>query len=180
MFMELFGTPLPTIYLYVLIFSGALTVLYLFFGDMIEGIFDGINFLNPVLIFSFLTIFSASGYLFESFTTIHYVVIAIISATISFILVTLLNVFVLIPLSKAEGSLVYKEEDLKGRVGIVITAIPVDGFGEVLIESISGRVAKPAASFDDKAIANGKKVLVIDIVDGVLHVILYEESEYLI
>lgn len=176
--MELFGIPLPTIYLYVLIFSGALTLLYLFFGDMIEGIFEGIDFLNPVLIFSFLTIFSASGFLFESFTSIHSIVVAIISAIISFIFVTLLNVFVLIPLSKAEESLVYREEDLKGRIGTVITAIPVDGFGEVLIESISGRVAKPAASFDDEAIANGKKVLVIDVVDGILHVILYEESEY--
>lgn len=180
MFMELFGTPLPTIYLYVLIISGALTLLYLFFGEMIDGIFDGVDFLNPVLIFSFLMIFSASGYLFESFTSIHSFVVAIISAIISFILVTLLNIFVLVPLSKAEESLVYKEEDLKGRVGTVITAIPVDGFGEVMIDNISGRVAKPAASFENEAIENGKKVLVVHIVDGVLQVILYEEAEYFI
>ncbi|GAM16647.1 NfeD family protein [Mesobacillus selenatarsenatis] len=175
--MELFGMPLETIYLYGLVISGAVTILYLFFGDVLEGITEAIPFVNPTLIFSFVTIFSAGGYLGEALTKLNSVLIAVASAIIALIIVTLLNVFVLIPLSNAEESLVYKESDLRGRIGTVITGIPVDGYGEVLIENISGRISKPAASFTKSEIPYGKKVLVIDVENGVLQVKLYEELE---
>jgi membrane protein implicated in regulation of membrane protease activity len=177
--MELFNLPLETIYLYGLIGAGLLTILYVFFADVVH--FDGPDYLNPVIILAFITIFSASGYLFEKLSSIQYLVIIGISVVLAIILVTILNVFVLIPLSNAEESLVYKESDLRGRIGIVITAIPSDGYGEVMIESISGRIAKPATSFDRVEIANGTNVLVVDIKDGVLQVSSHQDIEnYLI
>ena len=39
--------PLETIYLYGLVISGAVTILYLFFGDALEGITEAIPFVNP-------------------------------------------------------------------------------------------------------------------------------------
>ncbi len=173
--MELFNLPLETIYLYELIGAGLLTILYVFFADVVH--FDGPDYLNPVIILAFITIFSASGYLFEKLSSIQYLVIIGISAVLAIILVTILNVFVLIPLSNAEESLVYKESDLRGRIGIVITAIPSDGYGEVMIESISGRIAKPATSFDRVEIANDTNVLVVDIRDGVLQVSSHQDIE---
>jgi membrane protein implicated in regulation of membrane protease activity len=173
--MEVFNLPLETIYLYGLIGSGILTILYVFFADVVH--FDGPDFLNPVIIFAFVTIFSASGYLFEKLTLLHYLAILGVSAIIALFLVTILNVFILIPLSNAEESLVYKESDLRGRIGTVITAIPTDGYGEVMLESISGRIAKPATSFDRVQIDNGTNVLVIDIKDGVLQVSSHQEIE---
>ena len=175
--MELFGWPLETIYLYGLVISGAITIIYLFFGDFLDGVMEGIPLINPTLIFSFISIFSAGSYLAEVFTSLHSGLIAGFSAIIALILVTLLNVFVLIPLSNAEETLVYKESDLRGRIGTVITAVPVDGYGEVLIESVSGRIAKPAVSFTKTEIPYGKKVLVIDVESGVLQVKVYEELE---
>ena len=77
--MELFNMPLETIYLYGLIGSGILTILYVFFADVVH--FDGPDFLNPVIIFAFVTIFSASGYLFEKLSAIHYLLIIGISAS---------------------------------------------------------------------------------------------------
>ncbi len=176
--MEVFGLPLETVYLYGLIFSGAITILYLFFGDVLSGFLEG--FFNPAVLFSFITFFSAGGYIAEVSTSLPSLWIAGLSAIISLILTTLLNVFILIPVSTAEESLVYKEADLRGRVGTVITAIPENGYGEVLIESISGRIAKPASGFDGQAIGNGEKVLVIDVANGILQVGLYEEAEKLI
>jgi membrane protein implicated in regulation of membrane protease activity len=173
--MEVFNLPLETIYLYGLIGSGILTIFYVFFADVVH--FDGPDFLNPVIIFAFVTIFSASGYLFEKLTILHYLAILGISAIIAFIFVAFLNVFILVPLSNAEESLVYKESDLRGRIGTVITAIPIDGYGEVMIESISGRIAKPATSFDSVQIDNGTNVLVVDIKDGVLQVSSQQEIE---
>ncbi len=171
-YMEPFSIPLETIYMYGLIISGAITILYVLFADVFhfQGAGDGLHFLNPVLLFAFVTIFSASGYLFEGLTALNYLLIMAISAIIAFIVVTLLNVFVLVPLSSAEESLVYKETDLIGRVGTVITTIPANGFGEVLIDSISGRIAKSAISFDGREIQNGEKILVIHVENGVLQV----------
>lgn len=175
--MDIFGIPLQTIYLYGLIISAILTFMYLLFGDVIEGVFEGINFINPILLFSFFTIFTASGYLLELLTSLHSLLGASISAFISLIVVSLMNIFIVIPLSKAEESLVYEESDLKGRVGTVITTIPVDGFGEILIESFSGRIAKSAVSFDHDEIPQGSKVLIIDVVNGVVHVSTHEDLE---
>ena len=175
--MDIFGVPLQTIYLYGLIISAIFMFLYLLFGDVIEGVFEGVSFLNPILLFSFLTIFTASGYLLELLTSLHSLLGASISAMISLILVTLLNIFVVIPLSTAEESLVYEESDLKGRIGTVITTIPVDGYGEMMIESFSGRIAKSAKSFDHVEIPQGSTVLVVDVVNGVVHVIIHEDLE---
>ncbi|MDQ1144449.1 hypothetical protein QE429_001276 [Bacillus sp. SORGH_AS 510] len=178
--LEPFSIPLETIYLYGLIISGVLTVLYVLFADVFHfhGAGDGgLHFLNPVLIFAFITVMSASGYLFEKLSSLHYLLILAISAVAAFIVVTLLNVFVLVPLSSAEESLVYNESDLRGRIGTVITSIPADGFGEVLIDSISGRIAKPASSFDGEQIPYGSTVLVVQVKNGVLEVTVHQEIE---
>lgn len=111
------------------------------------------------------------------YTSFHSGLIAAFFAVVSFIIVTLLNVFILIPISQAEESLVYEESDLRGRIGTIITTVPEDGFGEVLIESISGRISKPAVSLKKNVIPNGSKVLVIDVDNGVLQVELYEQAE---
>ncbi|MBP2242791.1 membrane-bound ClpP family serine protease [Cytobacillus eiseniae] len=169
--MELFGIPIQTLYLYVLVISGSLIILYLFFGDMVEGLSEAAGFLHPVLVLAFFTFLSAIGYLLESLTGMNGVLIFVIAALTSLILDTLLNIFVLIPLANTEESLVYTEESLKGRIATVIIPIPQDGFGEILIESISGRISKPASSFDNTTIEEGKKVLVIDVKDGVLFVV---------
>jgi membrane protein implicated in regulation of membrane protease activity len=177
--MEPFSIPLETIYLYGLIISGVLTVLYVLFADVFhfQGLGDGFDFLNPVLIFAFVTILSASGYLFERLSSLHYLLILGLSAVAALIVVSLLNVFVLVPLSGAEESLVYKESDLHGRIGTVITSIPADGYGEVIIDSTSGRIAKPALSFDGDAIANGTSVLVVQVKNGVLEVTVHHQLE---
>ncbi|TWD97573.1 membrane protein implicated in regulation of membrane protease activity [Neobacillus bataviensis] len=177
--MEPFSIPLDTIYLYALIISGVITVLYVLFADVFHfhGAGEGLDFLNPVLIFAFVTILSASGYLFENLSSLHYLLILGISAVIAFIVVTFLNVFVLVPVSRAEESLVYKESDLQGRVGTVITPIPADGYGEVMIDSTSGRIAKPAKSFDSDFIPDGTRVLVVQVKNGVLEVTVYQQLE---
>ncbi|WLR43048.1 hypothetical protein LC087_02180 [Bacillus carboniphilus] len=175
--MELFGSQIESIYLIVLIVSSLLTVLYIFFGDIIEGMSESTGFLNPTLILSFFTFLSAIGYILEKLTPFGTSAVLGISIILALALDTLLNYFVLIPLSNAEESLVYTEDSLKGRVGRVITSIPKDGFGEVLIESYSGAVAKSAVSFDNIDIASGENILVIDVINGVLHVTIQESFD---
>jgi len=172
--MELFGTPIETIYLYTLFIIGALTVLFIFFGDAAHGTAAGLDFLNPVIVLAFITFMSATGYILEKVTSLNSYLILVIAVIISFILDVILNIFVLLPLSKAEESLVYTAESLNGRVGKVIITIPANGFGEVVLESTSGMISKSARSFDDSTIKEGATVLVIDAETGFLTVKEYE------
>src|SRR5699024_10383560 len=149
-----------SIYLTLLIVAGSLTVLYLLFGDFLEAVGEA-TFLSPVLILSFITFFSATGYILELITPLH----------------SLLNVFVLIPLSSAEESLSYTEESLKGMVGKVIIPIPENGFGELVIESKFGVISKPAREMENGAIEEGVKVLVLKVKNGVLYVVPYEYNQ---
>ncbi|KJJ41050.1 membrane protein [Bacillus subtilis] len=172
--MELFGVPIQTVYLYTLIIAGSLTLLFLFFGDVFAGLSEGIPFLNPTLVLTFFTFFSAGGYIGELVLPLSSMFIALFSCILSIMLVVLLHIFVLVPLSSAEESLAYKEDDLRGRVGKVITAVPVDGFGEVVIEGIGGIISKSAVSFDNQQISYGTRVLVVDVNNGVLSVTPHE------
>ncbi|MCY9096331.1 NfeD family protein [Bacillus inaquosorum] len=172
--MELLGVPIQTIYLYTLIIAGSLTLLFLFFGDVFAGLSEGIQLLNPTLVLAFFTCFSAGGYIGELTLPLSSLLLAFLSCILSIILVTLLHIFVLVPLSSAEESLAYREADLKGRVGKVITAVPVDGFGEVVIEGIGGTISKSAVSFENQQISYGTTVLVVDVNNGVLSVTPHE------
>ncbi|MEK5085087.1 NfeD family protein [Bacillus sp. FSL H8-0515] len=172
--MELLDVPIQTIYLYTLMIAGSLTLLFLFFGDVFSGLTEGIPFLNPTLVLAFFTCFSAGGYIGELTLPLSSLLIALLSCILSIILVTLLHIFVLVPLSSAEESLAYKEDDLRGRIGKVITAVPVDGFGEVVIEGIGGTISKSAVSFENQQISYGTTVLVVDVNNGVLSVTPHE------
>lgn len=165
----MFGLPAETVYLYGLAITGSLTLLLLLFQDVFAG-FEGPDFLNPVLILSFFTVLCAAGFTMERLLDIPQMLNVLAAAIISFFIVTLFNIFILIPLSSAEESLSFSENDLKGRVGRIITSVPKDGFGEVLIEGASGSIAKPAVSFNHEPIMAPSEVLIIDVQKGVLYV----------
>ncbi|WP_420828838.1 MULTISPECIES: NfeD family protein [Metabacillus] len=173
----MFGYPIETIYLFGLIIAGSLTLLFVFFGDAVEGITGGIPFLSPTLVLAFMTFFFACGYILEMTALFSAFLSVFISIFSSAILVTLLHIFVLVPLSSAEESLSYHESELKGRVGHVITSIPVNGFGEVLLSSSVGSISKIAASFDNTPIPSGTKILVIESKNSVVSVTSYQPFE---
>lgn len=107
----------------------------------------------------------------EKYSTINSIIILSISAVIALIISSCLHLFVFIPLANAEESLVYSDESLKGRIGKVITTIPKDGYGEILIESISGNISKTAASFYNEEIGFGEETVVVEIKENVAYVV---------
>lgn len=176
--MTLFGVDIQTIYLTTLIISGCLIVLYIFFGDVLDAVSEGIPFLNPTLILAFFVFLSSSGYVLELVTSFPSLVILLISISFALIMDVLLNFFVLIPLASAEESLVLTEESLKGRVGKIIISIPEDGFGEVVIDGKGGMITRPATSYENTPIPEGTEVLILNSKERVLYVVPYDlESE---
>ncbi|AST89811.1 hypothetical protein ACWE42_11500 [Sutcliffiella cohnii] len=175
--MTLFGVDMMTLYLWGLVIFGCLTLLYILLGDVLDGIFDVVDAgpLNPTVILSFFTIFSASGYILEKFFGVESVVALIISSLFSLLAVALLYLFVLVPLKSAETSLGYSDEDLKGKVAKVIISIPRDGFGEIVLTIGGSTVSRSAQSYYNEEIAYETEVLIIDVNKGVVFVTPYNE-----
>ncbi|KAB7669374.1 hypothetical protein F9279_11135 [Bacillus sp. B1-b2] len=171
--MELFGTPLSSIYLTILIGSGCCILLTIFLSDIFSV---DIGILNPTLILAFFSILSAGGYIMEKYTSIHSWLILLISTAIAVIISIILHFFVFVPLANAEESLVYTEESLKGRIARVIVSIPKDGYGEILIESYSGNISKTATSFYNEEIPYGTETVIIEIRSNVAYVVPKEEA----
>lgn len=176
--MELFGLPITQVYLYALIISGAITIVYVLFSDVAEGIGEVSPFLDPAVILSFFTFFSATAYILELVVSWSSGAILGVAITIAVVLDTLLYFFILLPLSSAEVSLAYSDESLMGQVGRVIVPIPVDGYGEIVIETVNGRINKRAAGYKNAAIEYGKEVLLIEVKDGTFIVKEYEPFRF--
>lgn len=176
--MELFGMPIMQVYLVALIIAGVASVLYILFGDIAEGIGEVSPLLDPAVILAFITFTSAVGYLLEFVTAWNSVLILVISLASAIVFDLLLYFFVLLPLRSAEVSLAYTDASLMGQVGKVIVPIPVDGFGEIVIETVNGLISKRAAGYENSAIDYGKEVLIIEVREGTFIVKEYEPFRF--
>ncbi|WP_339253320.1 hypothetical protein NSQ43_04320 [Sporosarcina sp. FSL W8-0480] len=176
--MELFGMPVINVYLTVLIIAGLATVLYLFFSDISEGIGEASPILDPAVILAFISFTSAVGYILELMTNWNHLLILLIALATATVLDFLLYFFVLLPLKSAEVSLAYTDESLTGQVGKVIVPVPVDGFGEIVIESVNGIISKRAAGYENQPIDYGKEVLIIEVKEGTFIVKEYEPFRF--
>lgn len=172
---NVFGYSLETIYLTILIVIGCCTVLYMLFADLADASVDGIPFFDPALILSFITFTVAAAYLLEYFTSVGSVAIFIIALFVSALCTTLLYYFLLVPLRSAEVSLAYTDESLEGQLGKVIVPVPVDGFGEIVIETVNGLISKRATGFKNEEIPYDAQVLIIEVRESTAYVTLYDK-----
>lgn len=172
----MFGFSLSAIYLTILIVVGSMTLLYIAFADLADGIAEGIPFVDPAVILSFISVASASGYLFERYTTFTSIIGFIVSCIIAAIVTALLYFFLLVPLRSAEVSLAYTDASLEGQTARVIIPIPLDGYGEIVIESVNGIISKRAASYHGENIAYDAKVLIIEVKEGTAFVTSYDKG----
>lgn len=175
--MIVFGLPMEQLYMYILLVAGGLTVLYVFFGD-IADVGEALPVFNPAVILAFVTFGSAIGFLLETATELNEWPVMAIAAGAAVVLDLLLYFFILLPLSSAESSIAYSEESLPGQVANVIIPIPVDGYGEVVLETYAGMISKRAAGYDNEAIGQDQKVLIIEVNDGTLYVQAYEPLDF--
>lgn len=152
------------VFLYGLIGIGLITILYVLFADAIDGMDSGV--FNPTTVLSFLLFICASGFILLKLTDWDEKIVIIVALIISSVLTFLLYFFILVPLASAEVSTAYTNESLQGQVGRVIVPIPVDGFGEIVIETVNGIISKRATGFDNEEIDYDKKVLIIDVDKG--------------
>lgn len=171
--MELFGLQIEQVYMYGLLIAAGLTLLYVLFGDMADA-GEGLPLLNPAVLLAFFTLFFASAFLLEKASGMGSLSIILLSAVIAVVLDILFYFFVLLPMKSAEASIAYTEESLLGQVARVITPIPADGYGEVVLETYGGMISKRATGYDNEPIAQDEQVLIIEIDDGTVFVREYQ------
>ncbi|PEI77065.1 phosphate ABC transporter permease [Bacillus wiedmannii] len=168
--MALFGYPLETIYLYGFIIATILTVIYIFFGDIFESIFSfgGGSVSVVTLLLSFFAMLCGLSYIGEYLISFNSILIFGSAFAISFIGVFIMKILILKPIAEAEQNTVQRMDEFIGCKGEVITTIPTEGFGEVLISSQFGSNAIPAKTIGKKDISQGTEVIIEGVQDGVL------------
>ena len=168
--------PYEQLYFFGLLICGGLTVLYALLGEILDFEIDGI--FSPFILLIFGTFTAASGYLLETYTDLEGFIVLILALAISFFLSFLTYNFVLIPLKGAQQSLSFEEKSLEGMVATVITTIPIDGFGEILIRNETGSIPKTATSLENEVIMAGTTVMIMEITDRVAKVVPYKPINY--
>ena len=164
------GYPMTTVYMTVLIITGLLTLLYLILADAIDGALDSIPFFDLAVLLPLITITAALGYTLETFTSWQHTLLFILALIGASIATALLYYFLFVPLRKSDASLAYTDASLEGQIARVLTPIPVDGYGEILIEGVSGNISKRAQSYTNRDIPFEAIVIIIEMQDGVAYV----------
>ncbi|MGV2541773.1 hypothetical protein FO502_20815, partial [Bacillus pumilus] len=85
-------------YLYILMLSVFLPLVFVFFGYVFDGLFEAIpvSFLQPTLLLAFLSFFSAGGFISETSAIVGSGVGGGVTPLLALVLVTCFNVFVFV------------------------------------------------------------------------------------
>ncbi|MBC1503775.1 hypothetical protein [Listeria booriae] len=176
--MTLFGYPIETVYFTVILVVGIIILIdvltaLIFSVGIISFVLDLLPIPGSVLLY-FLGFASVTGYLGERYTSFSSVTILIAAIIIGIIFSSILYFGIFLPLSRTSDSIAYATKDLEGKTATVITSIPKDGFGEVIIEMNAGNISKAAKSDENVPIAQNETVLVLDATDSFVTVVPYE------
>lgn len=167
-----------------LIFGVIFTVITVIFGDVIGGIFDGLldwlsfdgfEFLQPLTIVGGITTFGGMGVLLMEYTSLEALFIMIFALLITFIFTFVLYFLYIKSMARAENSTGYSVTEHVGKIGEVIISIPSEGYGEVMLKVGAANTNEIARSFDGHMIRAGEKVIVIEVHEGILYVIRYDD-----
>lgn len=170
---------METIYIACLAGGILYAIVSVIFGDWIsqaiDGMFDflsldGPAYLQPMTIVGGITIFGGAGLLLERYSGISEPVIALLALLIA--IAGAIAVFFLYvrPMENSENSIAFSLGSLAGSLGEVIVPIPEQGCGEVLVKVGAGNTNQIAASFEEKPISAGSKIVVVEVREGVLYV----------
>lgn len=156
-----------------------LAVLTVVFGELISGLLDGIldflsvegpGFMHPMTFVGGMTTLGGVGMMLTKGTSWGGIFVFVNAFTITLVICTLLYFAYIRPMRNAENSTSYSMQDLIGKIAEVSISIPVGGFGEVIVRAGAGHVNEIASSFDRVEIKSGKRVIIVDVEDGIVRV----------
>jgi membrane protein implicated in regulation of membrane protease activity len=125
---------------------------------------------HPVVLVGTITTFGGAGIILDKLVGQDGWPEAALAALIALLVSTGLYFLYVKPMRNRENSIGYSMAELPGRVGIVSTAIPGRGCGEVIITIAGTNTCQIASSFDGVAIAEGEQIVVVEVRDHTLYV----------
>jgi membrane protein implicated in regulation of membrane protease activity len=126
---------------------------------------QGISFLSPTVLASFITAFGAFGLIFTRIDATSSVWISsplafVCGLMVAFGVLWLFNAM----FKKVEGSSESRVAQLIGRTAAIVTPIPANGVGEISYTQAGSRYSAPARSEKGETIAGGQIVKITRIV----------------
>jgi membrane protein implicated in regulation of membrane protease activity len=169
-----------TIYWACLLGGLTFTLLALFVGDLLEGVldaFDGLDaFLDPLSFLAGVTAFGGAGVILDVSTGLGSGATAVLAAGLGLALAVVMHFVYVRPMRESENSMGFSVQDYRGKIGEVLTTVPSNGYGEVLITIGHSNTFRDAASFHNIEIPSGTRIVVVDVRDGDLLVAPFEEE----
>ncbi|MBN6188791.1 protease [Aneurinibacillus sp. BA2021] len=170
-----------------LIIGVVFALLTILLGELMDHVIDGLldflhldvgHALRPLVLIGGLAGFGGAGIVLTQVLLLAQMMVLGFSLVIGFLLAVLMYFIFVKPMQKAESTTGFSIRDLIGRSGEVITSIPAMGCGEVLVKVGAGHTNQIAESAGRSAIAEGARIVVVDVGEGgVLYVAPEEENE---
>jgi membrane protein implicated in regulation of membrane protease activity len=160
------------VYWNCLIFGVAFALISLFLGEVIGHWLDSaasalhlnhFDFAQPIVVVGGITAFGAMGIIFHKYTMLDVTLIAVLSVLIAIVLSALIYIVFVKNMNKAEHSIGHSVGELVGRSAEVSVTIPALGYGEIIIRTNSGIANYPAISFEGLHIAQGQRVVIVEL-----------------
>ncbi|KQY82577.1 protease [Paenibacillus sp. Root52] len=173
---------MESIYWGCLIGGAIFAVVSLVLGDLIDGLLDGafelpgVDFFKPVVLAGSITAFGGAGIMLTRYSSLSAMTGLILSLLIGIAAAILVFFAYIKPMRNSDVSIAFSMKDLSGKIGEITIPVPEKGFGEVMIRFASGSTIQTASSFEHRPIAAGARVVIIDVVDGVLRVSEWEDD----
>lgn len=145
-------------------------------GDAFQGLFhslsfDHLDFLQPMVLVSGITILGGTGVVLTQYTSLNPLPVAVLSFMLAILLTILIYFAYVLPMKNSENSTAYSMQDLVGLTGEVTTAIPAKGYGEVLLKVGAGHSNHIASSQYGEELPTETKIFVTKVEKGVVYVV---------
>lgn len=133
-----------------------------------------LDFLKPVVIVSAIAGFGGAGLMLDRLAALAPLLEAGIAALSGCMLGGGVWALAVRPMRNVEQTGGYAMAELEGKIAEVVTTIPEEGYGEIIVRVGAGFTSRPATSIDDQRIASGTRVVIVEVEDGVVRVVPFE------
>ncbi|MBB6671128.1 NfeD family protein [Cohnella nanjingensis] len=159
-------------------FGALMAIVTLVFGDLLGGAtgwfewlsIDGHHLFQPVVLAGGITVFGGAGLLMHRYSPLSALGVYA-SAIVIAVAIAIAMYFVYVrPMKASENSVGFSMNDLEGKRAEVLTSIPADGCGEVLVKIGAGLTNQIAESFDKEDVPSGTEVVIVRVRGEVVYV----------
>lgn len=159
-----------------LIFALVTMILGDLLGDAFHGLFhslsfDHLDFLQPMVLVSGITIFGGTGVMLTWYTWLDSTSTVVGSLMLAVVLSILIYFAYVKPMKNSENSIGYSMKDLIGLTGEISTTVPIKGYGEVILKIGAGHSNHIAVSHYGEELPTGTKVFVAKVEKSVVFVV---------